>query len=113
MKYLFGMLAAFSMSLVMLSAQEAPKVIIQDPAVEVDKKVFGGRKITVILRGQMSHELIKNQKNTQDHWILTSPSIVKIGGRVYIRGTASNGPINIKGKVVWFEMGYVQMILED
>lgn len=94
-------------------AQNAPQVIINDPAVEVDKTVFGGKKITVILRGQMAHDLIKNQKNTQDHWILTYPSIVKIGERVYIRGTAQNGPINIKGKVVWFEMGYVQMILEE
>lgn len=113
MKVMVRILCCLLGSLGAIEAQSAPQVIINDPAVEVDKKVFGGRRITVILRGEMSHELIKNQKNTQDHWVLTSPSIVKIGERVYIRGTASNGPINIKGKVVWFEMGYVQMILED
>ncbi|MGJ8674022.1 hypothetical protein [Rubritalea sp.] len=113
MKVIVRTMLCLSACLGALHAQSTPQVIIKDPAVEVDKKVFGGRRITVILRGEMSHELIKNQKNTQDHWILTSPSVVKIGERVYIRGTASNGPINIKGKVVWFEMGYVQMILED
>lgn len=106
-----SVVAAFSMLLFGAVAQA-----IEPPAktVTVDEKLFAGKQVLVLLTGSgISHKEIKNQAHKQDHWILRSPKVVQIGHNSYLTGTALNGPINFKGKVVWIEVSRIQMMREN
>ena len=92
-------------------AQAVPTVT---PGVVVDKEMFKGKQVTVLLSGKgISHEQIKNQDKNMDHWILQSPEVVQIGHNSYLRGRALNGPINIRDKIVWIEMSSIKLIREN